>query len=84
MSRGIRYPAFLYVWSVHIERLFRIWVYDGETPMSQMGYNLAEKNMSEQTAQCKWCGRYFSLSILAQFGGYCSPACFQAGMQRQR
>jgi hypothetical protein len=52
--------------------------------MSQMGYNLAEKNMSEQTAQCKWCGRYFSLSILAQFGGYCSPACFQAGMQRQR
>ena len=53
-------------------------------PTSLMGYNLADKNMSEQTGQCKSCGRYFSLSILAKFGGYCSPACFQAGRQRER
>lgn len=49
-----------------------------------MGYNLAIINMGEQTGQCKWCGRYFSISILARFGGYCSPACYQAGRQRER
>lgn len=49
-----------------------------------MGYDYAKKNMSEETGQCKWCGRYFSLSLLIKMGGYCSLACYQAGMQRQR
>jgi hypothetical protein len=26
--------------------------------------------MSEQMGQCKWCGKNFSLSILAKFGGF--------------
>ena len=29
--------------------------------------------------QSKWRGEYFSLSLLAKFGGYCRPAYYQDG-----
>ena len=49
-----------------------------------MGYNWHGNTMSEQMGQCKWCGKFFSLSLLVKFGGYCCSAHYQAGLQRQR
>ena len=56
-----------------------------------MGYNWQKKNyviilatIMMATARCKWCGKEMPVEVLAQFGGYCCPAHYQAGLQRQR
>ena len=36
------------------------------------------------TAKCKNCGKEMPIEFLAKMGGYCCPACYQAGRQRQR
>lgn len=37
-----------------------------------------------ETGKCKWCGKEVPVSILMKLGGYCCPACFMAGRQRER
>jgi len=37
-----------------------------------------------ETGKCKWCGKETPVEVLVQFGGYCCPAHYQAGLQRER
>lgn len=54
-----------------------------QDPTGPDGIKHGENVMNEQTAKCKLCQNYFSISILAQFGGYC-PRCFKTIKDRER
>lgn len=46
-------------------------------------WDITGKNIMA-TARCKWCGKEMPVEVLLKFGGYCCPAHYQAGLQRQR